>query len=184
MKSASSSETVMEVAEVQGSIPSETTEATSTKNKLAADLATVKEVLPTPSGTSTHLGPEPGPTTVEGAPSGRSTRIITVASPEMYGVEVDVTGSPKNVGPTGPTTDDGAMEVLTTPVGTSKIINSAADDKCSTVTAAAPSTAAGSYSGSILKSVTTDNASEEGVSKLANHVAKYTIYSDNLYEST
>jgi hypothetical protein len=71
-------------------------------------------VLPTPARTSTPIVPEPGPTTIEGAPSDRSTRIITVDSPAMYGVGVDVTISPKNVGPTEPTTDDGAMEVLHT----------------------------------------------------------------------
>jgi hypothetical protein len=109
MKSASSSATVMEVAEVKGSTLSDTTEAASTNITSAASLARLKEVLPTPSGTSTHIGPEPGPTTVEGAPSDRSTKIITVASPEMYGVGVDMTRSPKNVGPTGPTTDDGAI---------------------------------------------------------------------------
>jgi hypothetical protein len=107
-----------------------------------------------------------------------------VASPAMYGVGVDVTRSPKNVGPTGPTTDDGDMEVLPTPVGTSIIINSAADDKRSTNSAAAPSIAAGSSSGPVLKIVTAANASVEGVSILANPATTYTIPSDNLYEST
>jgi hypothetical protein len=74
--------------------------------------------------------------------------------------------------------------VLPTPVSSSTIINSAADDKRWTITAAAPSTAAGSSSGSVLKIVTTANALVEGVSKLAKPVAKYTIPSDNLYEST
>jgi hypothetical protein len=146
-------------------------------------LATVKEVLPTPAGTCTHIVPEPVPTTVEGAPSDKSTRIITVASPAMYGVGVDVTRSPKNVGFTGPTTDDGAMEVLLTPVGASTIINSAADDKHSTITTATPSTAAGSSSSYVLKILTTANASVEGVYKVAKPVAKYNIPSDNLYES-
>jgi hypothetical protein len=101
----------------------------------------------------------------------------------MYGVGVDVTKSPKNVGPTRPTTDDGAMEVLPIPVGTSTIINSATDGKCSTITTVYTSTAEGSSSSSVLKIVTTANASVEGVSKLAKHVAKYTIPSDNLYDS-
>jgi hypothetical protein len=102
----------------------------------------------------------------------------------MYGLGVDVTRSPKNVGPTGPPTDDGSMEVLPTPVGTSIIINSAADEKRSTISAAAPSIAAGSSSGPVLKISTTANASVEGVSILANRADKYTIPSDNLYEST
>jgi hypothetical protein len=164
-KSASTSATVMEVAEFQGGYTFLHHRGGKYK-KSAASLATIKEVLPTPAGTSTHIGPEPGPTTLEGAPSARSTKIITVASPAVYGVGVDVTRSPKNIGPTGPTTDDGAMEVLPTPVGTSIIINSAADDKISTISAAAPSIAAGSSS---------------GVSILANTAAKYTIPSDNLY---
>jgi hypothetical protein len=146
-------------------------------------LATVEEVLPTLSGTSTHIGPELGPTTIEAAPSDRSTRIITVSSPEMYGVGVDVTRSKKNVGPTGPATDDRAMEVLPTPVGTSIIINSAADDKHLTISAADPLIAAGSSSGPVLKIVTTANALAEGLSILPNHAAKYTIPSDNLYEA-
>jgi hypothetical protein len=77
----------------------------------------------------------------------------------MDGVGVDVTRSRKNSGPTGPPPDDGAMEVLPRPVGTSTIINSAADEKRSTITAAAPSTAVGLSPGFILKVVTTANAS-------------------------
>jgi hypothetical protein len=76
------------------------------------------------------------------------------------------------------------MKVLPTPVGKSIIINSAADDKGSTIYVAAPSIAAGSSSGPALKIVTTANASVEGVLILANPAAKYTISSDNLYEST
>jgi hypothetical protein len=90
-------------------------------------------------------------------------------SPFQHGLGVDVTRSPKIVRPTGPTIDDRAMEVLPTPVGTSIIINSAANDKRSTISAAASSIAAGSSS---------------GVSILANPAAKYTIPSDNLNDST
>jgi hypothetical protein len=61
-----------------------------------------------------------------------------VASPEMDGVGMDVTRSSKNIGPTGPPPDDAAMEVVPRPVGTSTIINSAADGKPTTITAAAP----------------------------------------------
>jgi hypothetical protein len=69
-------------------------------------------------------------------------------------------------------------------INTSTIINSAADDKRSTITTAAPSTAAGLSPGSVLKIVTTTIASTDGVSKLAKPVAKNTIRSDNPYEST
>jgi hypothetical protein len=47
---------------------------------------------------------------VQGAtPSDRNTRINAVASPAMDGVGVDVTRSSNNIGPTGPPPDDGAM---------------------------------------------------------------------------
>jgi hypothetical protein len=65
-------------------------------------------------------------------------------------------------------------------VGTSTIINSAADDKCSKITAAGPSTGAGLSPGSVLKIVSTAYASADGVSKLAEPVAKNTIRSDNI----
>jgi hypothetical protein len=109
------------------------------------------EVLPRPAGAITQINPEAGPPTVDGAklqgatPYDRSTRINAVASPAMDGVGVDVIISPKDSGPTGPPSDDGAMEVLPRPVGTITIINSAADDKRSTITAAYPSTAAGLF---------------------------------------
>jgi hypothetical protein len=46
-----------------------------------------------------------------------------VASPAMDGVDVDVTRSSKNIGPTGPPRDDGATEMVPRPVGTSTILN-------------------------------------------------------------
>jgi hypothetical protein len=148
------------------------------------------EVLPRPAGASTQIDPEAGQQTVDGAEvqgatlSDRSTKINAVASPEMDGVGVDVTRSTKTIGPTGPPPDDGAMEVLPRPVVKSTIINSAADYKRLTITAAAPSTAAGLSPGSVLKIVTTANALADGVSKLAKPVAKNNIPSDNLYEFT
>jgi hypothetical protein len=74
--------------------------------------------------------------------------------------------------------------VVPRPVGTSTVINSAADEKPSTITAAATSTAANLSQGSVLKNVTTANASADGVLKFAKPMDKNTIPSDNLYEST
>jgi hypothetical protein len=147
-------------AEVQGATPSVTTEAAGTQIKSAASSSTVMEVLTWPAGASTQINPEAYPPTLDSAevqgatPSDKSTRINAVASLAMGGVGVDVTRSSKNIGPTGPPPDDGAMEVVPRPVGTSTIINSAADDKPSTSTAAAPSIASGLSPGSVLQIMT------------------------------
>jgi hypothetical protein len=69
-------------------------------------------------------------------------------------------------------------------VGTSTILNAAADDKSSKSTAAGPSTAAGLSPDVGLIFFTTANALANGVSKLAETVAKNTIRPDNLCEST
>jgi hypothetical protein len=95
----------------------------------------------------------------------------------MDGGGVDVTRSTKNIGATRPPPDDGAMEALQRPV-------EAADDKLLKSTTSGPSTASGLSLGSILKIVTTANASAYGLSKLAEPVAKNTIRSYNLCEST
>jgi hypothetical protein len=122
---------------------------------------------------------------VQGAtPTERSTTINVVASPAMDGGGVDVTRSTKHIEATWPPPDDGAMEVFSIPVGTSKIINSAADDKRSKITAAGHSTAVGLSPGSVLKFFTTANALADGVAKLVEPVAKNTIRADNLCEST
>jgi hypothetical protein len=167
-----------------------TTEAAATHIKSAASSETVVEVLPRTAGASTHINPESSPPTVDGAevqgatPTDISTNINAVSSPAMDGGGVDVTRSTTNIGAACPPPDDGSMEALPIPVGKSTIVNSAADDKHSKITAADPSTAAGLSPGSVLKIVTTANASADGVSKLAEPVAKNTIRSDNLCEST
>jgi hypothetical protein len=124
-----------------------TTEAAATHIKSAASSATVMEMLPSPAGASTQINPEASPPTVDGAevqgatPTERSTKINAVAS----------SGRTKNIGAIWPPPDDGAMEALPRPVGTSTIINSADDDKRLKITAAGPSTAAGLSPGSVLK---------------------------------
>jgi hypothetical protein len=92
--------------------------------------------------------------------------------------------STKNIGETRPPPDDGVIEALPRPVGTITIIKAAADDKRSKSPTAGPSTAAGLSPGSVLKIVTTANASDDGVFKLAEPVAKHTILPDNLSQST
>jgi hypothetical protein len=91
-------------------------------------------------------------------PTDRSTHINVVASSAMDGGGVDVTRSTKNIIESRPPPDGVSMEALPRPVGTSTLLNSAADDKCAKILTAGPSTAAGLSTGFVLKIVTTANA--------------------------
>jgi hypothetical protein len=130
-----------------------TIEAAATHIKSAASLAMAMEVLPRPAGTSIHINPEASPPTVNGSevevgtPTDRTTKINAVASSATDGGGVDVTRSTKNIGVPRPPPDYGSMEALPRPVGTSTIMNAAADGKSSKSTAAGPSTAAGFSTG-------------------------------------
>jgi hypothetical protein len=97
---------------------------------------------------------------------------------------VDVTRSTRNIGAPSPPPDDGAMEALPRPAGISTIINAAADDKTSKITAAGPSTAVGLPPAVGSKKITTANFLAHGVSKLAEPVANNTIGPDNICELT
>jgi hypothetical protein len=92
------------------------------------------EVLPSPAGKSTTFYPEACPPTNEramvegGTRTDTTTKINPVASSATDGGGVDVTKSTQNIGAPSPPSDDGAIEALPRPVGTSTIINAAADD--------------------------------------------------------
>jgi hypothetical protein len=117
-------------------------------------------------------------------PTDRSTNINVVASSAMDGGGVNVTRSIKYIGETRPPRGDVVMEALLLLVVKITIMNAAADDKRSKIPTAGPSTAAALSLGSVLKSVTTVNASADGVSKLSEPVDKDTILSDNISQST
>jgi hypothetical protein len=93
------------------------------------------EVLSRSVGTSTNINPEASPSmddraVVEGAtPTDTTAKINAAASSARDGGGVDVTKSTKNIGAPSPPHDDGAMEALPRPVGTSKKINVATDEK-------------------------------------------------------
>jgi hypothetical protein len=99
------------------------------------------EVLPRPAGMSRQTSPEA--VVEEATPPGTTIKINIVAISAMDGGGVDMTKSTKNIGAPSPPPDDGAIEALPRPVGTSTITNAAADEKSSKNTAAGPSTAAG-----------------------------------------